>query len=216
MEENTRHEDLTDLEGNTKIGVNITDDRLYDLEDQIKNLNNLGINYLENVENLKERIDEIAPLFYFINKHYLSIPNIEQVLSDPKLTKLVYRFLFVDMYNIILPNYLFVTKYTQYDSLDLFIQLKYSNNIQNLKTDLLRAIEVVIKSISEFKKLIQDINQPDSTKKAFEDMDEIAKVFAYYAEIIGSNDDTSLKTFLKNYLYPVLRRYEDDLIWRAE
>ena len=216
MEENTRHEDLTDLEGNTKIGVNITDDRLYDLEDQIKNLNNLGINYLENVENLKERIDEIAPLFYFINKHYLSIPNIEQVLSDPRLTKLVYRFLFVDMYNIILPNYLFVTKYTQYDSLDLFIQLKYSNNIQNLKTDLLRAIEVVIKSISEFKKLIQDINQPDSTKKAFEDMDEIAKVFAYYAEIIGSNDDISLKTFLKNYLYPVLRRYEDDLIWRAE
>jgi len=209
-----QYQDLTELEGNTKIGINITDDKLYNIEDQIKNLNNLGVNYLENVENLEEKIDQIETLFYYINQYYLSIPDIEQVLSNTKLIKLVYRFLFVDMYNIILPNYLYITKYSQYDSLDNFIQLKYSDNqIQNLKTDLLNSINIVIKSINEFKKLIQDV---DTTKKKFRDMDEIAKIFAYYAEIIGSNDDISLKNFLKNYLYKVLTRYENDLIWRSE
>ena len=209
-----QYQDLTELEGNTKIGVNITDDKLYNIEDQIKNLNNLGVNYLENVENLEEKIDQIETLFYYINQYYLSIPDIEQVLSNTKLIKLVYRFLFVDMYNIILPNYLYITKYSQYDSLDNFIQLKYSDNqIQNLKTDLLNSINIVIKSINEFKKLIQDV---DTTKKKFRDMDEIAKIFAYYAEIIGSNGDISLKNFLKNYLYKVLTRYENDLIWRSE
>ena len=209
-----QYQDLTELEGNTKIGANITDDKLYNIEDQIKNLNNLGVNYLENVENLEEKIDQIETLFYYINQYYLSIPDIEQVLSNTKLIKLVYRFLFVDMYNIILPNYLYITKYSQYDSLDNFIQLKYSDNqIQNLKTDLLNSINVVIKSINEFKKLIQDV---DTTKKKFRDMDEIAKIFAYYAEIIGSNGDISLKNFLKNYLYKVLTRYENDLIWRSE
>jgi len=209
-----QYQDLTELEGNTKIGVNITDDKLYNIEDQIKNLNNLGVNYLENVENLEEKIDQIETLFYYINQYYLSIPDIEQVLSNTKLIKLVYRFLFVDMYNIILPNYLYITKYSQYDSLDNFIQLKYSDNqIQNLKTDLLNSINIVIKSINEFKKLIEDV---DTTKKKFRDMDEIAKIFAYYAEIIGSNGDISLKNFLKNYLYKVLTRYENDLIWRSE
>ena len=209
-----QYQDLTELEGNTRIGVNITDDKLYNIEDQIKNLNNLGVNYLENVENLEEKIDQIETLFYYINQYYLSIPNIEQVLSNTKLIKLVYRFLFVDMYNIILPNYLYITKYSQYDSLDNFIQLKYSDNqIQNLKTDLLNSINIVIKSINEFKKLVQDV---DTTKKKFRDMDEIAKIFAYYAEIIGSNGDISLKNFLKNYLYKVLTRYENDLIWRSE
>lgn len=209
-----QYQDLTELEGNTKIGVNITDDKLYNIEDQIKNLNNLGVNYLENVENLEEKIDQIETLFYYISQYYLSIPDIEQVLSNTKLIKLVYRFLFVDMYNIILPNYLYITKYSQYDSLDNFIQLKYSDNqIQNLKTDLLNSINIVIKSINEFKKLIQDV---DTTKKKFRDMDEIAKIFAYYAEIIGSNSDISLKNFLKNYLYKVLTRYENDLIWRSE
>ena len=209
-----QYQDLTELEGNTKIGINITDDKLYNIEDQIKNLNNLGVNYLENVENLEEKIDQIETLFYYINQYYLSIPDIEQVLSNTKLIKLVYRFLFVDMYNIILPNYLYITKYSQYDSLDNFIQLKYSDNqIQNLKTDLLNSINIVIKSINEFKKLIQDV---DTTKKKFRDMDEIAKIFAYYAEIIGSNGDISLKNFLKNYLYKVLTRYENDLIWRSE
>jgi len=212
--EEKQYQDLTDIEGNTKIGVSLTDDKLYDLQDQIKNLNNLGKNYLENVEDIKEKIDEISDLFYYINRYYLSIPDIDKVLSSTKLTKLIYRLLFVDMYNIILPNYLHITKFIQYDSIDEFIQLNYSSEkVGNLKNDLLKSIEIVVRSVKEFKKLIKDFNNVD---KKFTDLDEILQTFAYYAEVIGNNSDNSLRIFLKNYLYKVLNSYKDDLIWRSE
>ena len=209
----TIQQELIEIEGNTKIGVVIQDNKLYDLEDQVKNLNNLGINYLIDLsDNFDVINDQIKELLYYINDYYISIPFINQVENDRNLIQNVYEFLFVDMYTVILPNFVQITRYTDFSSLDQFIQLKYSDDkIDQLKNDLLDAIQIVINSLSKFKELLNEFN----ISEKITDITKIIHKYIYYVEIISKNSNTSLKKFMKNYLIPVFTKYENDLIWRG-
>jgi len=209
----TIQQELIEIEGNTKIGVVIQDNKLYDLEDQVKNLNNLGINYLIDLsDNFDVINDQIKELLYYINDYYISIPFINQVENDRNLIQNVYEFLFVDMYTVILPNFVQITRYTDFSSLDQFIQLKYSDDkIDQLKNDLLDAIQIVINSLSKFKELLNEFN----ISEKITDITKIIHKYIYYVEVISKNSNTSLKKFMKNYLIPVFTKYENDLIWRG-
>ena len=202
--------DYTELEGETRLGTVITDNRLYDIEDQIKNLNRLGVNLLKNID--IDNDDQFIDLLHFINEHYISIPFNQNEWNRNTFTTM-YMLLVVDMYHVILPNYIQDVRLKDFNSIDEFVQARYSDDrIVLLKDDLLDSIGRVITSVKRFKELVSQYAQTSTT---LEDIDSILEKFAKYAEIIGANDDISLRKFLRNYIVPVLNRYYDDLIWRV-
>ena len=150
-----------------------------DIQNQYVDLNNLGINYLEEFNELPEQ--SLIEMLDHINDHYFPILYMEAIQLHPQrlqtLGRYIYEILFVDMIKTTLP------------ALE-----NISTDPQVLKKDLVEYFSNKLKAFETIQRVAGQVNMTAETLKWTTALD----IF-----------DTDLTDFIDTFIIPVLDQYED-------
>jgi tetratricopeptide (TPR) repeat protein len=196
----------------TLIPDNYTDySELVETENTIKqqyvNLENLGINLINNINPLF--ISTIyAELLNYTNNNYLSIVDYDaSIILPEKLLEVgenVYNFICVDCYNMIIPQFLIATGCTSLESFDLLIKNKYKNDYSIVKANLVKTINNIIDELLKLQRL-------DKTIQTDEKYQKLLRKCTYYIELV---DFGNTEKFINNYVRPLLVKNLSSILWR--
>lgn len=178
------------------------------IQSQYISFNNLGINYLKNID-YNYTIPIYEELLDYVNENYLSIVNYDDtIISSNKVYEigsLVYNFICVDCYCTIIPKYLENINCFNIKDFEIYLSRKYKNDVSNFKTAFIKTIESILNPLIKLKGLDKSIEH-DAKYINY------VKKYAFYIELINYGDNNN---FLFNYFKCVLQKNESDLIWRV-
>lgn len=185
--------DITDTVSLTKelqIYNDQEDDELFlanKLSDQYINLNNIGINYLEDIYVSDGVLQDIIE---YVNDAYLPIMNIDVIFEAPNQIQLIGRFIYefmcVDMKNNLLPN---VMKLLNLHNSDELKTISYDL----IKEYLLRAVQLKMKNLQ---KILKEASIEDARY-------ELLK-FTYYIDLLDNN----IEKLQDQYIIPMIDKYD--------
>lgn len=185
--------DITDTVSLTKelqIYNDQEDDELFlanKLSDQYINLNNIGINYLEDIYVSDGVLQDIIE---YVNDAYLPIMNIDVIFEAPNQIQLIGRFIYefmcVDMKNNLLPN---VMKLLNLHNSDELKTVSYDL----IKEYLLRAVQLKMKNLQ---KILKETSIEDARY-------ELLK-FTYYIDLLDNN----IEKLQDQYIIPMIDKYD--------
>lgn len=170
-------------------------------------LEDLGSDVLSQIED-KYKLIVYENFLSYVNDNYLSIYNIEDIdISKSKLLKignLVYKFIVVDFYNEILPDFLNKIKVFNIDDFVIYYTASLRNDASNFKTNL---IKILISKV-ELLKNLENIHISVAKDARYK---EILEKYGYFIELINFGDSNN---FVENYFKRILEKYEDDITYR--
>lgn len=157
------------------------------LEKQYIELKGLGIDYLEDEENIDSTIYQNIILYF--NDNYIPIPQYEALLQNDKECKLfgnmIYQFLAVDLIKVLIPKTIGVANKTS--CLDL---LSFDAEIWRYYL-----IQVLVNIINSYKQVRQT---SDNVELKFEQFK-----YSFYIDLL----DNDITKFVESFLIPVLNSY---------
>jgi hypothetical protein len=159
------------------------------IEDQIYNLNNLGINYLSQyklrlIDTSKQ--DLVNNILIYTHENYINIMQIESIMQD-QFIKFVFANYIYDLYSTqlitkILPLLISINEFKS--SLEIISKLN-SNTIKN------KILNVLYKLCDIIGKLNKDVMIQ----------------YTYYIDLFDNN----LENFFENFLIPIIIKYEMEI-----
>lgn len=197
------------LIGNEYVDHDMLNENQQIIKNQYKKFNDLGKNLFTDIELSYKKI-LAQELIEYINSNYVSIIDIDETTISTnrliEISELVYKFICVDCYNVIIPNYLNQTNCFDLNQFDIYFKNNLNNDISNFKTSFLKTINTIIGEFTALEKL-------DSSVRSDENYKEILKRYGFYMELINYGDSYN---FLFNYFRPVFLKNKDDIIWRIK
>ncbi len=159
------------------------------IEDQLFNLNNLGINYLNQYKlNLIDtsKTNLVDTILFYTHNNYINIIGIESLMQD-QITKFVIANYIYDLYSYqlikkILPTLININTFKS--SLDIITKL----NLNTLKSNMLKVLY----------KLCDTIGRLNHT---------LMIQYTYYIDLFDNN----LELFFENFLTPIIIKYEMEI-----
>jgi hypothetical protein len=169
---------------NTKENEKIEqDDIAFELELQYKDLENLGINYWSQYENIDQLT--ITTFLTYIHDHYLPLSDLEIILARNDASniigKAIYELLFVDMVNDTIPTICSVNKIKP--CTDLILN-------KNIKGLLLTHYQNILTQLNNLYPINKDLSPP---------------MIKHSIAIDIFNAD--VETFIEKFLTPVITKY---------
>lgn len=204
--------DIDSVKNLVNIPVNFIDSEVLTateeiIEDQYVNFNNMGINFINDIDKDLHQ-DIFADMLEYINDNYLSIVDYDttnilpQKLSE--IGNIVYTFICVDCYNTIIPNFLNSTNCNDLDSFDLLIQNKYRGDYSLIKTNLVKIIKTIVDELLKLQRIDVSVQNDEIYQK-------LLSKFSYYVELVDFGDT---ERFVNNYIRPLLIKNMDSILWR--
>ena len=178
------------------------------LQNQYIHLNDLGVNYLKDIEDEDMRRILLQELVIFVNEHYTSIANLDSIFSkdSEEMASYIYQFFCVDCCNIICPNLINQIKCFSRNDFENYLKSKLNFNSPEFKKVLMSSIKSILDQILKLQKIDQNVSKDLSYKK-------LVKRFSYYLDFIDFGDAEKL---MMNYLIPVTNKYFEDILWRSQ
>jgi hypothetical protein len=177
------------------------------IQSQYIDLDELGVDALKNIDSVYKLV-VYEDMLHYINANYLSIYNLEDTeISKNKLDKignLVYRFIVIDFYNEILPDFLNKIKVFNIEDFIIYYTASLRNDPSNIKTNLIKVISNKIKDLRRLEALYVSVANDHRYRS-------ILERYGYYIELINFGDSSN---FVENYLKRLLEKHEDEIIYR--
>lgn len=178
------------------------------IERQYIDLENLGIDLLTSKPFQIKR--EILPdVIQYVDQNYTSVVDISNCLMSPvKLIDVgekVYKFICVDFFNSILPNYISIINCSCLEDFELFLKNKYKYDYTLVKADLIKVIKDIVIKLSNLKKLDNSIIKNPN-------YNELLLRYTYYLELV---DFGETQRFVENYIIPMLSKNFGQILWRT-
>ena len=177
------------------------------IRDQYINFNNMGINFIDNIDK-SFKLNIYSNMLNYINDNYLSIVDLDSSMILPqKLIETgnhIYNFVCVDCYNTIIPNFLNHTKCNTLDGFDSLIQNKFHGDYTLVKANLVKIIKNIVDELIKLQRI-------DLTVQKDEMYQKLLFKFSYYMELVDFGDT---ELFVNNYIRPLLIKNMDSILWR--
>jgi hypothetical protein len=177
------------------------------IKNQYINFNNLGVNFMNNLPQ-SYKLEIYGNMIEYVSDNYLSIIDFDSSAILPEkllyVGDKIYQLLCIDCYNTILPNFLNRIDCNSIESFDLAIRLKYKNNYNLIKVNILKTIKSVIEGLLK----LQDIDLKIRDDELYKNL---LHKYSYYIELIDFGDP---ERFVNNYLRPMLFKNFESIIWR--
>lgn len=181
------------------------------LKKQYQNLDELGINYLNNINNI---IDNNSKIFIYdnmlsyIHNNIINIPDIDAIDDDFNrlilISEYVYEFICVDTVNSIIPALMELLNISTVEDFDLIINLKYNESPNKLKEDLLQTIHITLNQLQKLQTISPIVKNDNNYNK-------LLGKYLYIEELISLCD---IDKFLTNFIRPVISKYISDIVWK--
>jgi hypothetical protein len=188
--------DVETLEANERIII-----------DQYINFNDLGINFIDNIDP-RFKLDIYANMLNYVNDNYLSIVDLDSAIIFPQkmieIGNYIYNFICVDCYNTIIPNFLNYTNCNSIDSFDSLIQNKYRGDYTLIKANLVKIIKNIVDELLKLQRIDLSVQKDEAYQK-------LLFKFTYYMELVDFGDT---EKFINNYIRPLLIKNIDSILWR--
>jgi hypothetical protein len=130
------------------------------LKDQYIDLNNLGINLLNDV-GYEFKIILFENLLEYCQSNYVNIANFDQIMSSPnKIVEVgshLYDFICVDCYNTIIIQYLSSINCINIEQFENYFQRVLDNDISKFKVSFLKTIQNIIDNLIKLQTLDQSV-----------------------------------------------------------
>jgi hypothetical protein len=175
---------------------------------QYKNFDNLGINYLKDINDIQFKAFILRDLIDYCIENYLTISNYDDIMASIDKTiqigEHIYSFIIIDCYNIFIPNYLSLNRLSDLRSFDTYYNKSLLNDPLKFKKDFMGVIKHVIKTITRLMTISKEVSKDPNYIN-------LMVKFGFYLELVNFFD---ADLFLNGYFRPILNRFSDDLIWR--
>lgn len=181
------------------------------LKKQYQNLDELGVNYLNNINNI---IDNNSKIFIYnnmlsyIHNNIINIPDIDSIDDDFNrlvlISEYVYEFICVDTVNSIIPALMELLNISTVEDFDLIINLKYNESPNKLKEDLLQTIHITLNQLQKLQTISPIVKNDNNYNK-------LLGKYLYIEELISLCD---IDKFLTNFIRPVISKYISDIVWK--
>lgn len=181
------------------------------LKKQYQNLDELGVNYLNNINNI---IDNNSKIFIYnnmlsyIHNNIINIPDIDAIDDDFNrlilISEYVYEFICVDTVNSIIPALMELLNISTVEDFDLIINLKYNESPNKLKEDLLQTIHITLNQLQKLQTISPIVKNDNNYNK-------LLGKYLYIEELISLCD---IDKFLTNFIRPVISKYISDIVWK--
>lgn len=177
------------------------------IEDQYIKLNNLGFDYLSEIDDQNIKNDIIKDIINYVNENYTAIMNFESLFTKDfeEMGKFIYNFFCIDCYNTILPNFINQIKCYSINDFEEYAKIKYTEDTFLFKN----ALIICIKSILE---QVLKLSQIDKTIKKDDSYNKLIKKYSYYIDLI---DFGPAEKILNNYIFPLLNKHFNQILWRS-
>lgn len=177
------------------------------IKEQYINFNNMGINLIDNIDNIYKP-DIYANMLEYINDNYLSIVDYDSSAILPQklieIGNFIYNFICVDCYNTIIPNFLNYTNCNTLDGFDSLIQNKYHGDYTLVKANLVKIIKNIVDELLKLQRIDNSVQKDETYQK-------LLFKFSYYMELVDFGDT---EKFINNYIKPLLTKNLDSILWR--
>ncbi|MFA7202513.1 MAG: hypothetical protein WC188_02205 [Candidatus Caldatribacteriota bacterium] len=208
---------LIDLNATDSIYNMITFEKIIDKEeysmneniiiDQYSNFNNLGINFIDNIDNeFKPSIFE--NMLEYVNDTYMSIVDYDSAMLLPQKLlesgQFIYEFVCVDCFNTIIPNFLSSLNCNNLENFDFLVQNRFKYDYSLIKANLVKIIKNIVEELLKLQKIDSNVRNDNAYKK-------LLFKFTYYMELLDFGDT---EKFVNNYIRPVLIKNLDSILWR--
>ncbi len=175
--------------------------------DQYSNFNNLGINFIDNIDNeFKPSIFE--NMLEYVNDTYMSIVDYDSAMLLPQKLlesgQFIYEFVCVDCFNTIIPNFLSSLNCNNLENFDFLVQNRFKYDYSLIKANLVKIIKNIVEELLKLQKIDSNVRNDNAYKK-------LLFKFTYYMELLDFGDT---EKFVNNYIRPVLIKNLDSVLWR--
>lgn len=177
------------------------------IEDQYINLNNLGINLLNQIDENEIKLEIINELLDFVNYNYTSIINFESVFVNDtnEIGDFIYQFFCIDCYSTLLPNYINQIKCFSNKEFEEILKIKFNGNQHLFKNSFILCIKSILDQMLKLSNLDKNIKYDTSYKN-------LIKKYSYYIDLL---DFGTTDKFLYNYIIPLMNKHFDQILWRS-
>jgi hypothetical protein len=162
------------------------------IKDQYQNFNNLGINLLDNDNDVILSDNNIADMIDFVNANYITVNNIDYIIVTAKSIQVVGRYLYelicIDLLNDIIPRILTTYKLSTVDLL--------STDHDKIKEYL---IQITMDKIIAMRDILSDTNNVNIKMMLYK--------WSFYLDLF----DNDLETFRNEVLTPIIIKYQIQL-----
>ena len=174
------------------------------IKSQYKDFNNLGIDMLKSVpDNYKPAL--FKDMVLYVHENYTAIADIDNiVLFNQRLIDLgeiIYKFICIDAYNAIIPNFLDKIGCSSIEQFDIIIAKRFSNDYSLVKASILKVIKTILENLIR----LQTVDQTISSDKFYQNT---IKRYTYFIELV---DFGSTDRFINNYVRPVFAKNEAEI-----
>ena len=178
------------------------------IRNQYVQLNDLGINYLKDIEDQKIRRNILQELVLFVNEHYTPIADLESIFSkdSEEMASYIYQFFCVDCRNIVCPNVLNQIKCYSREDFEMYLKSRLEFNPSDFKKIMMISIKSILDQMLKLQEIDKTVSQDHTYKK-------LIKRFSYYLDFIDFGDAEKL---MFSYLVPVMNKYFEDILWRSQ
>ncbi|MFW6247326.1 MAG: hypothetical protein ACOC22_04115 [bacterium] len=178
------------------------------IEKQYIELENLGVDLLENIKDVDVKFEILSQVMDFVNENYSTIMYLDQTnISRSKMIEIgemVYRFICVDCFITLIPNFLSSVDVYDIKQFDVYFKNNLKNDVSSLKA---KFAESIIKIINK----LMNLSKIDKSVKNNHVYNKILKRYGFYLELVNYGN---FENFLFNYFRPVLIKYQAELSWR--
>jgi hypothetical protein len=188
-------------------------DTLEQLEEPVKaqyiEFESLGVDLLKNVTDESILREIFGNLIEYVNDNYTAITEYDSVIVSPQKLMLVgryvYEFICIDAPFNLIPNYLLKIDQGNVDQFENYIKTVLKNDPSRFKASFMQCIKSIVDKLSRLQKLNKDIINDKNYQR-------LLNKYKYYLELVNYGDSSR---FLEDYIKPIMRKHEDDIIWRT-
>lgn len=165
---------------------------------------NLGVDMLKTVpDNYKPAI--FKDMVMYVHEMYTPIADIDNVLFfNQRLMEIgdiVYKFICIDAYNAVIPNFLSKIGCSSVEQFDILISKRFNNDFSLVKASILKTIKETLENLMR----LRTVDQTIGTDKSYQDT---IKKYTYFIELV---DFGSTDRFVNNYVRPVFAKNEAEI-----
>lgn len=175
---------------------------------QYYELENLGTDLLKTIRDNDHKIEIVKDFIAYTNENYVSIVDYDQLIaSHSKLIEIgdfLYKFIIIDCFNTIIPNYLEKIEAYNVEDFDLYFKNTLKNDSTKFKANFAKTINDIINKLLNLKKIDEKVSNDKNYKI-------LLKRYGYYLELINFTD---IDNFLQNYFRPVVAKNSSEINWR--
>jgi hypothetical protein len=181
------------------------------LKQQYINLDNLGIDLLENfnISNTDYKVEIYQNMLDYVNENYAAIVDFDAAMTSvQKLFEVgdyVYKFICVDCFNTVLPKFISSIDCIDISTFDSIIRTKFNYTYSTVKASLLKCVKSSSEELIKLQKI--DPTVVNDAKYL-----RLVNRYSYYIELVDFGDT---ERFLNNYIRPVLSKNFAQILWRT-